>query len=92
MRAWNIGFVCVCVCVCVRVCMCACVGACACVCVHVCVRVCVCRGCFVYQVDTGWVGLDGMWGSLFVCCVSIGGVGGAEGTSGWGLGRCIYEK
>jgi hypothetical protein len=31
------------------------------------VCVCVCRGCFVYQVDTGWVGLDGKWGSLCVC-------------------------
>jgi hypothetical protein len=39
----------------------------------VCACVCVCRGYFVYQVDTGWVGLDGMWGSLCVCCVSIRG-------------------
>jgi hypothetical protein len=46
----------------------------------------------VYQVDTGWVGLDGEWGSLCVCCVSIRGDGGAEGKCGWGLDRCIYEK
>jgi hypothetical protein len=54
--------------------------------------VCVCRGCFVYQVDTGWVGLDGKWGRLCVCCISIEGDRGAEMTCGWGLGRCIYEK
>jgi hypothetical protein len=29
--------------------------------------VCVCRGCFVYRVDSGWVGLEGMWRSLCVC-------------------------
>jgi hypothetical protein len=46
----------------------------------------------VYWVDSRWVGLDGMWGSLGVCCVSIGGERGAEGKCGWGLGRCIYEK
>jgi hypothetical protein len=27
---------------------------------------CVCRGCFVYWVDTGWVGLDGC-GEVYVC-------------------------
>jgi hypothetical protein len=26
----------------------------------------VCRGCFVYQVETGWVGLDRVWVS-FMC-------------------------
>jgi hypothetical protein len=35
------------------------------------VCVCVCRGCFVYQVDTEWVGLDGKWGSFCVCFISI---------------------
>jgi hypothetical protein len=43
----------------------------------------VCRGRrFVYRVDTGWVGLDGMWRSLCVFCVSFGGAGGAEGKCG----------
>jgi hypothetical protein len=32
--------------------------------VCVCVCVCVCRGCLVCRVDTGWVGLDRMWGCL----------------------------
>jgi hypothetical protein len=54
--------------------------------------VCVCRGCLVYRVDTGWVGLDGMWECLCVFCVSFGGAGGAEGKCGWVLGRCIYEQ
>jgi hypothetical protein len=31
-------------------------------------------------------------GEAFVCCVNIGGDGGAEGKCRWGLGRCIYEK
>jgi hypothetical protein len=62
-------------------------------CRHESLVVCVCGGggCFVYQVDTGWVGLDGMWGS-FVCYVSIGGDGGAEGKCGWRLDRCINEE
>jgi hypothetical protein len=65
---------------------------CVCMCVFVCVCVCLCRDCFEYQVDTGWVGLDGKWGNLCVCCVSIGWDEGAEGKCGWELGRCIYEK
>jgi hypothetical protein len=39
--------------------------------VSLCVCVCVCRGCYMYQVYTGWVGLDGKWGRLCVCFVSI---------------------
>jgi hypothetical protein len=78
--------VCDSVCVCARVCMCVCARVCMCVCV------CVFRGWFVYQVNTGWVGLDGMWESLCVCCVCIGGVGGAEGKRGWGLDTGVFMK
>jgi hypothetical protein len=42
----------------------------------------------VCRMETGWVGLDRMWGSFCVCCVSFVVVGGAEGKCGWVLGRC----
>jgi hypothetical protein len=38
----------------------------------------------VYRVDTEWVGLDRMWGSLCVCCVSFRVEGVLKGSVGGG--------
>jgi hypothetical protein len=46
----------------------------------------------VYRVDTGWVGLDRMWGGLCVCCVSFEGLGVMKGSVSGGWCRCICEN
>jgi hypothetical protein len=38
----------------------------------------------VYRVDTRWVGLDRMWGSLCVCCVSFEWMGVMKRSVGGG--------